>query len=308
MASANLMTSILAMLTWVYGRGGASFTDIANKFQMTEKEVKKLIETAGNAHFGSGMPDEEIEFDWDAFYSDDYVQIRNIRGLDKYLTLTDDETIAFVLGLYYLSKIVPEDLSEDAAAAALKLLSTYDIELDLAKFVIVDHEDVANRRSDILEAIANLKGIAFEYVNASNVRSERKVMPLQLTQAAGHWIVEAREAGTGKLKNFRLDRMENLEVTEQVEIDAQAPDSKPESRQVQVVIDPKSQWATEGRAKITNYRGMRATYTVFNDRWMESNLLMLGDGILECEDPQVLENASKRARIAQKNRARIRPA
>ncbi|MDO5048340.1 MAG: WYL domain-containing protein [Actinomycetaceae bacterium] len=296
-----------AIIAWVLERKGADVAEIAKHFMVDEQAVRETIETFGGASFGMGSPDQMVQFNWDDFYAYDRVYIVDYQSIGDRIDLSDDETIAFILGLSFLSELLPEDLKETATNAAFKLRSARNLTIDLSKFVIFDHEDVAALREQVMRAISQGASLRFDYVSGSGDMSSRNFKPVDLSQVGGHWIVEGHDLDADSSRNFRLDRMSNVEVEGVVDIDIPAAEPEGRGEEVRVIIDPTSKWAVEGRASVKEY-GSRTTaiYNVLDSRWMENQLLLLGSGIVESSDKTALLGARERARQAVENRDAVR--
>lgn len=307
MARTTKVPHVFAILAWGLQRKGATVAEIAEHFDLTEKAVLNAVETLGNAYFGDEAPDTQLEVDWAALEEENFVVIRDMHGVYERIGLSDDETIAFVLGLNFLSSILPDDLRNAAASAALKLLAAKDLDIDLSRFVIIDSEDDAERRDLVMDAVRAGNSIEFGYVSGTGEASNRRVKPTALNQSDGHWIVDGYDLDAEGSRAFRLDRMSELRVGEPIALEQLPAAAKERAKSVEVIIDPRAQWATEGRAELRKYRGVtRARYTVFNSRWMENQLLLLGDSAQDCSDPQIFKQAQARARQALENRERVR--
>lgn len=307
MARTTNVPHLFAMLAWVLAREGASVAEIAEHFELPEKAVLDAVDTLGSAYFGDGGFDTQFEVDWDEFYENKNVIIRDIHGVSSRIGLSNDETIAFVVGLNFLASILPDDMKDSAASAALKLLGAKDLDIDLSRFVIIDPEGDAELREQVLDAVRDGNSIRFEYVNGQGERSSRDLKPTVLNQSDGHWIVEGYDLGAEGPRAFRLDRMSELSVGAPVDLEELPVEAKKRAKTVEVLINPRAKWATEGRAQVNTHAGItRARYAVLQPRWMQNQLLLLGGAIEDCSDPESLKQAKVRAQQAKQNRERVR--
>lgn len=304
MSKPNTVALMFSILAWVRGRGGASVAEIANHFSVDASQVRAAVRMLGEASFGNDMPDENIGLDWDQFIESDYVSVQDMNRVSDTLGLSDSETIAFVTGLIYLSHMLPPDLKDDASSAALKLLAARGLDIDFTKLQAFEDETVSNRRELLQQAISTGKQAKFEYVSGVGETTGREITPKNLRQVGRHWLVEAIDLQDGVRKSFRLDRMSGLTVVELDEAEPAQSDgsARASGAEVWAVIDEAARGFAEGNAQIRRYKQLRAVYEVFDEHWMQTQMLLIAPWIKETNREDILAAAKARAHRAGANR------
>ncbi|MDO5034074.1 MAG: WYL domain-containing protein [Actinomycetaceae bacterium] len=305
MAKPNVVTLMFTILAWLQERGGADIEEIAGHFGVSKHDVAFAVEVLGNAFYGDGMPDEEMGLDWYAYEEFGHVRFDDLNRVGTKLGLSDDETIAFVTGLVFLTYMLPQDMRESAYSAALKLLAARNLTLDFSKFVELEDEAIVERREVIQSALYYNHSVQFTYVNNGGVRSVRRIFPSRIKQAGRHWLVEGADLVKGERRSFRLDRMEELRSG--VGLEKRPLPEQPSGEQVWIFIDSNGRAAAQGNAQIKTYRGRhRAVYEVFDEQWMVTQILLVAPWLEEISREDLLDKAKEKARNAIANRDSVR--
>ncbi len=135
------------------------------------------------------------------------------------LNFSLDQIEALAVGLSFVMAAGDTELAQSAAAAQSKIDAVLPV---TSKPVLADTPIVVSRRAagrapphaaTIRRALRSRSIVEFNYQSDQSKRARRRLRPMALTAFSDCWIVsgwcETRQA----LRNFRLDRIENLRVT-----------------------------------------------------------------------------------------------
>jgi proteasome accessory factor B len=137
------------------------------------------------------------------------------------LAFEPDELRALVLGAREVSRIGDAAMAADAESALRKL--AYDLDLPVGSVlgengggVVVPREPATIARIRVLgEAVLRLKRVTFRYRSMANdTAAERTVEPYGLFFVSGHWYLAARDIHKDDVRNFRVSRMDYVEMNE----------------------------------------------------------------------------------------------
>jgi len=164
------------------------------------------------------------------------VDILSTAGIPVYTNKGNGGGIS-ILDNYSINKTVLTDAERDSLLLALKTLqSTKYPEIDtvLDKIGAVFKQSPAadwvdinfspwgsgpnaeNKLLNIKMAILNCKVIMFDYINANGIKSQRTAEPLQLQYNGQAWYMNAYCRTRQQVRIFRLSRIKNLTVTDNV--------------------------------------------------------------------------------------------
>lgn len=110
--------------------------------------------------------------------------------------------------------------------------------------------------------------------------------PYRLFNAEGQWYAQARAVEVDELRNFRLDRMRNVAITEEVfEAPIDVPDpvvytARSDDPELVLDLDADARWVVEQYpivdTEIRDDGSLRVTLRVSEQAWAERLLLRLG--------------------------------
>ncbi len=148
--------------------------------------------------------------------------------LDKHYVLRPlmfdvDEMDALMLGVQMVESWGDKELAKSARKAIDKISSTLPDKLkkDMLDGIIFSMPSKAKTPividfSGLRKAIRTRRFVAFSYVAEDENRSERRIRPICLSFFGPVWLVTGWCELRQNFRNFRLDRMDNLEITEDV--------------------------------------------------------------------------------------------
>lgn len=149
----------------------------------------------------------------DLSFDSGFVTIHNAQTLSHPRTLSDEETIALLLGLDLVIKSLPDnrgDLKESAATLVEKLSKPGSLPAILSASPTVE----GSVRSLIDSALLRDGAVKLTYHSFySDVVSNRIVIPIEIRQEGGFEYLWAMCQSAHALRIFRLDRIQSLEST-----------------------------------------------------------------------------------------------
>ena len=225
--SEDQLKRMLQLVPFLVHNQGLHIRDVAAKFGITRQELEDDLRILICSGLPGGYPDDLLDIRWD----DDHVYIIQDLELNRPVRFAVDEACALLTGLETLNGL-PE-LAEGNAleSVTLKLMAAAGEEGRQA--AQLSGPAVAPGNSATLEtardAIAGGAQLRLRYFSPQrNTVSERDVDPLRLYSLDNTWYLEAYCQSAPGLRNFRLDRIEELQPTGlPVSADARPADSFP---------------------------------------------------------------------------------
>lgn len=235
------------------------------------------------------------------------------------LMFTSKELATIMVGLNFVKSQVDKSLVEDAKGVELKIKNTIPTELktfmeSLDNRTIVDpFLHFGSEKKDggswylISSAISQSKKISFSYTAKSDgEKTDRKIDPYLLVFYRDHWNVIGYSHKRDAIRNFVLDRMENVQILNEMypqkeEMDSEALifNSNESGEMIRVVVDEESDRAFRANlpTKIIKSEGyenekIKVTFRFANLDYINTWLLQFGDHV-EILSPESLISKRK---------------
>lgn len=306
---ATRIQRLLALLQWVAGEPeGVEVSEACERFAMTEAELLKELGMA------TMIGDGSAEFDDMPFL----VIIEGSRveasllSFRRPLRITDAEGLALLASAGALVD-ADTDPADPLARALAKLAAHLGVTVGDALDVDLDHDGGPVGRR-LAEAIETRRRVTFTYWSyGRDVVERRLVEPWRLLTSEGEWYLSGLDVAKDGARRFRLDRIDELEVTDQpaargpATTDAIAiPEHAPT-----VVLDlaPSASWVVEAypvQQVETQGDRLRVTLAVTGTSWLERILLRLGPEASVVEIDPLLGGPDLAAAAAQRVLERYR--
>jgi proteasome accessory factor C len=207
--SEDQLKRMLQLVPFLVHNQGLHISEVAARFGITRKALEDDLRILICSGLPEGYPDDLLDIQWD----DDHVFITQDLDLTRPVRFTVDEACALLTGLETLNGL-PE-LAEGGAleSVTLKLMAAAGEEG--LKAASLSGPEVAPGNADTLEtaraAIRSGAQLHLKYFSPQrDTVSERDVDPLRLYSLDNTWYLEAYCHLAGGLRNFRLDRIEDL--------------------------------------------------------------------------------------------------
>lgn len=288
---------LLVLLPWLMERGEASLAEMAERFQVTEKELVADLEQAAMC----GLPpflDEVV----DLYIDDDGVAHVGIpRLFTKPLRLTAPEGFSLLMASRTAMELPGADPHGPLARALAKLeqvLGDDAIVVDLAQ---------PEATADLIAAADDCAVVSIEYWAAARDEvSRREITPRTVFADRGRWYVVADDRRSGEQRTFRIDRITawertgELDARREVEVpDGSWFDDQPDQQVVRLRLPPAGHWVVERFPVRSVDESSGATVVelaVVSERWLRQVLLQLGPEAEVLDPPEWVDLGGRAAR------------
>ncbi|WP_136706998.1 WYL domain-containing protein [Agromyces sp. H66] len=207
---------LLSFVPYLLEQRVVAVSEAAAHFGMTDDEIRdavRLIATSGlPGSTGTYQPNDLFDIDWDSFEDDDVIVIVHHVAIDDAPRLSAREAAALIAGLQYLSAS-PENAGS-ASLASLMAKLTAGASATPSRLAVAETEADASL-AVIRQAVAVGRQIEFDYLNARGVASRRRADPLRIISQDADWYLQAYCHTREDVRNFRVDRMSALVLTDE---------------------------------------------------------------------------------------------
>ncbi len=290
---------LLVMLPWLMERGGATLAEMAERFQISQKDLITDLEQAAMC----GLPPFVDEF-IDLYIDDGVVTVGVPRFFTRPLRLTAPEGFALLMAGRAALALPGADTGGPLARALDKLeavLGDDAMVLDLAQ---------PPATADLAIAVQQRTTMAITYWSASSGdASERIISPRAVFADRGRWYVVAHDSRTDQERTFRIDRVTDWKPTgdlaQQRDDQLLAPtgdawfDELDDLPVVTLLLRPAGRWVVERypvRSVTTDANDTIAHLAIASETWLRDLLLQLGPDAQVVEPPAWRDLAARSAR------------
>ncbi|GAA4375340.1 helix-turn-helix transcriptional regulator [Agromyces bauzanensis] len=207
---------LLSFVPYLLEQRVVAVPEAAAHFGMTDDEIRdavRLIATSGlPGSTGTYQPNDLFDIDWDAFEDDDVIVIVHHVAIDDAPRLSAREAAALIAGLQYLSAS-PENQGS-ASLASLMAKLTAGASAAPSRLAVAETEADASLAL-IRGAVSVGRQIEFDYLNARGEGSRRRADPLRIISQDADWYLQAYCHTREDVRNFRVDRMSDLVLTDE---------------------------------------------------------------------------------------------
>lgn len=207
---------LLSFVPYLLEQRVVDVKDAAQHFGMSEEDIRdavRLIATSGlPGSTGTYQPNDLFDIDWDSFEEDDVIVIVHHVAIDDAPRLSAREAAALIAGLQYLSAS-PENAGS-ASLASLMAKLTAGASAAPSRLAVAESEADASL-AVIRRAVAEGRQLEFDYLNARGEAGRRRADPLRIISQDADWYLQAYCHTREDVRNFRVDRMSELLVTDE---------------------------------------------------------------------------------------------
>lgn len=289
---------LLVMLPWLMERGQATLVEMAERFQVSEKDLITDLEQAAMC----GLPPFVDEF-IDLFIDDGVVTVGVPRFFTRPLRLTAPEGFALLMAGRAALALPGADVDGPLARALDKLeavLGDDGMVLDLAQ---------PPATADLVRAVEQHHTISITYWSASSgTSSQRVIAPSAVFADRGRWYVVAHDSRSDEERTFRIDRMTEWHATGQA-ADVQNDEARPPAGDAwfDELVDlpvatlrlrPAGRWVVERypvRSVTTDGDDTVVLLAIASEPWLRDLLLQLGPDAQVMDPPQWRDLAARGA-------------
>ncbi len=247
MSAAETVERILALVPWLLERPGASVAEAAAFFGVDERTIVSDLDTLGYC----GLPGLGGGDLFEVTIEGDRILLGMAEELRRPLRLTPDQALRLLLAGEAVAAAMADDVpalrsAMTALREAVRLPEEVAVELA---------SEGTGWLASLREAIGAGVQVRLSYQGRSDDEPrDRLVHPRRLHVAHGHWYLVGADAQgdvATQPRTFRLDRVVDLEVTEQpaqrVDLSDVRPEYEPTPEDVDVELElgPSARWVAE---------------------------------------------------------------
>jgi proteasome accessory factor C len=203
---------MLALTGYLINNRQQKLADLANHFQVTEKEIRSAVVTISLSGVGLYRPDELFFLDYDLL-DEGIVDLSFAPTLEAVPRLSTRQAAAIASGLSYLMNLV--DINDQVQIKELlEILGRGASTTKELPFVVQPNpgdRDLALVR----QAVAESRALKCSYINSAGEITEREIEPQLLESREANWFLKGFCRSNQELRVFRLDRMREIVLFEQ---------------------------------------------------------------------------------------------
>jgi len=200
---------MLALTGYLINNRQQRLTDLANHFQVTEKEVRSAVVTISLSGVGMYRPDELFFLDYDLL-EEGIVDLSFAPTLEAVPRLSTRQVAAIASGLSYLLNLV-DTKDQQQIKQLLEILGRGAFSSNELPFMVQPTRgdgDLALVR----QAVAETRAIKCSYINAAGEVTNREIEPQLLESREANWFLKGFCRSNQETRVFRLDRMREIEL------------------------------------------------------------------------------------------------
>ncbi len=241
------LTFLLSLVPYLMDHDRISVQAAAEHFGVSEGQIRdsvRLIAVSGiPGETAAYQPDDLFDIAWDDFEDNDQIVLTNLVAIDDSPRFSGREAAALIAGLQYLSAL-PENSDRSAVATLMAKLARGASAAPSQVAVAANETDAT--LAAIRDAVATGHQLEFDYLNSREIRERRRVDPLRVESVDDDWYLRGWCHLRGALRTFRLDRIGDPVVTDELlsyrPEDVSLPDTlferSPDDLEVEIAIAP----------------------------------------------------------------------
>ncbi len=242
---------ILVMVPWLLDNPGVSVAEVAARFDVRPTDVLDDLDVLGYCGLPGYGGGDLIE----ASVSGGEVVVRMAEFFARPLALSMREGLSLLLAARATraSRVLGEDLTDGPLATAIEKLEAHlgaQAEVPVAMDVDAGGADHLSR---LWPAVQAQRVVRIVYRSASkDETTDRDVEPWTVRSLSGSWYLQGHCRLAGEQRTFRLDRIVELEVTDEVgppppldEVRPPVYRPSPEDPRVVVEVAPQATWISD---------------------------------------------------------------
>jgi predicted DNA-binding transcriptional regulator YafY len=207
--SEDQLKRMLQLVPFLVHNQGLHIQDVAQHFGITRKELEDDLQILICSGLPEGYPDDLLDIQWE----NDHVYITQDLDMKRPVRFTVEEACALLTGLESLNGLPGVAEGGALESVTLKLLAAAGEEGLRAASLAgpeVAPADAATHAT-VRQAIESRSQLRLTYLSAQrDTVSERDVDPLRLYSLDNIWYFEAHCHSVEGLRNFRLDRVQDV--------------------------------------------------------------------------------------------------
>lgn len=204
---------MLALVAYLQNRGTVTIEEAAEHFGLEPKYIRKVVTSINEARATvSGFEEWFFFIDVDALEDDGVLTLLNNSVIDDVPRLSNRQASAIAAGLNYLATI--PGFKENQELIELQQLLAAGTSRGINPPMESRPGSAEAGADQVRKAILSGKQIQCEYINQKGELSTRKIDPLRLDTRADGWYIRGYCPIHQEVRNFKLDRMRGITVTD----------------------------------------------------------------------------------------------
>lgn len=205
---------MLALVGFLQKRGAVSLEEAAEHFQIEPKYLRKVVTSINDARAQvSGFERWFFLIDVDELEENGVLSLLDNLVVQDVPKLSNRQVSAIAAGLNYLATIPA--FQNDADLLELQDALANNTIRGINPLVELRPGSAQAGAETIRKAILAETQISCEYINQKNERAVRTIEPLRLDPRADGWYLRAYCPINKEVRNFKLDRMRQIEVLDE---------------------------------------------------------------------------------------------
>jgi proteasome accessory factor C len=205
---------MLALTGYLINHRQQKLSDLAQHFQVSEKEIKSAVVTISLSGIGMYRPDELFFLDYDLL-EEDIVDLSFAPTLEAVPRLSTRQAAAIASGLSYLVDLV-DPADQDQINELLEILGKGALSSKELPFMVQPNRGDGDLVL-VRQAVAESRALRCSYINSSGEVSSREIEPQLLESRDSNWFLRGFCRTNNEPRVFRLDRMRQIELLESFE-------------------------------------------------------------------------------------------
>jgi proteasome accessory factor C len=209
LSGADRYNFMLALTGYLINNRQQKLTDLANHFQVTEKEIRSAVVTISLSGVGMYRPDELFFLDYDLL-EEGIVDLSFAPTLEAVPRLSTRQAAAIASGLSYLMDLV-DTKDQEQIKQLLEILGRGALSTKEVPFMVQPtrgDSDLALVR----QAVAESRALKCSYINSAGEITNREIEPLLLESREANWFLKGFCRSNQESRVFRLDRMREIQL------------------------------------------------------------------------------------------------
>lgn len=297
------LSRLVNLVPFLRAHPGISVEEAAKEFSVKPKRILDDLAILQFVGLPGGLYGDLFEMDVDGARDDGAIFVRNVEPLARPMTLTADQAASLLVAL---QMVIELDRDNEAAKSARAKLEAATLRAAPPVDIAVEAGD-ASLRTRLSDALQNRQAVRLIYrAGGKGEQREADVEPHRMRTDAGFVYLDAWSRSRDAWRTFRLDRIVDVTVLDEVIEPREIPDSLDSwfgeaSRQVTLTVTPAGRWAADYYPTshvAETEQGLAITFPVVSEDWAARLLLRLGADAVSCSDEKVVARASELARAA----------
>lgn len=199
---------LLALVPYVLAHQGIALRDVAETFEVTERELMDDLDLL----FVCGLPGYSHLELIDVSYESGHIYIRNADVISAPMRLHRDEALTLAIGLQLLEQVETRGEREAIADLRARILAAATEALDVTRIAVVPEVD-SSVGATVAEALQRRRRLLIDYfVPSRDEVTSREIDPIAITSIDGEKYLRAWCRSAEALRHFRIDRIEGAKI------------------------------------------------------------------------------------------------